>query len=227
MRDDPNALMIFAAGFGTRMAPLTDTVPKPLIPVAGKALLDHALDPAQALGLGPVAVNAHYRADQIVAALSGTDVTVLREEPEVLDTGGGLKAALAVLTGDAVMTMNADAVWNGPNPYAVLRAAWDPEAMDALLLCVPMARAWGRADAGDFTVRDGGRPVRGPGWVYCGAQIIKSAVIGAVPDRVFGLNRVWDELMDQDRLRVADYPGQWCDVGRPSSIPLAEEMLRV
>ncbi|MEL6609824.1 MAG: nucleotidyltransferase family protein [Pseudomonadota bacterium] len=229
MRDasPPSACMIFAAGFGTRMKPLTDTKPKPLIEVAGKTLLRHALDPAQAAGLGPIVVNAHYLAEQIVDAVAGEDINVSIETPNVRDTGGGLKHALQHLGAGPVLTMNSDAVWNGPNPYQVLIEAWRPGEMDALLLVCPMERAHGRDDAGDFTIGSDGRPTRGPGSVYCGAQIIKPAPVAEHLEDVFSLNRIWDKSMAQGRLYTCDYPGEWCDVGRPDAIPVAEAMLHV
>ena len=135
----PDALMLFAAGFGTRMGALTADRPKPLVEVAGKPLIDHALDLAE--GVGPLrrVANAHYRADQLAAHLDGRDVALSREEPEILDTGGGLRAALPLLGPDPVFALNTDAVWSGPNPLRLLAEAWDPERMDALLLCVPVA----------------------------------------------------------------------------------------
>lgn len=219
--------MIFAAGFGRRMAPLSDNRPKPLIEVAGKSLLRHALDPAREAKLSPVIVNAHYLADQIEASLSNDDVIVNREEPHVLDTGGGLKAVLADVPGEAVFTMNSDAVWTGRNPFLSLREAWLPADMDALVLCVPMARAVGRSDQGDFTVEPSARVTRGAGHVYTGAQIIKREFVAKHPEQKFSFNVLWDQMITRGRLYAVIHPGHWCDVGRPTSIPLAEAMVGV
>lgn len=226
MRDDPRACMIFAAGFGTRMAPLTDTRPKPLIEVAGKTLLQHALNPARAAGLAPIVVNAHYRAADVTAALAQSDVAVSFEAEKILDTGGGLKKALPLLGAGPVFTMNSDAVWAGPNPFDVLGSGWRA-GFDALLLCAPMVRAAGRSDAGDFSIASDGTFTRGPGFVYTGAQILRTERVAAYPDDVFSLNRIWDDMMETGTIRAAIYPGQWCDVGRPSSIPLAESLVHV
>ncbi|MEL6914408.1 MAG: nucleotidyltransferase family protein [Pseudomonadota bacterium] len=215
--------MIFAAGLGTRMAPLTEARPKPLIEVAGQTLLHHALRPAQAAGLAPIVVNAHYKAAQIEAALAPEPVTVLLEDT-LLDTGGGLKNALPALGPGPVFTMNSDAVWDGPNPFEVLREGWR-DGLEALLLCVPVARARGREDIGDFAMDTAGRLRRGPGVVYTGAQIIDGAVVAAEPGDVFSFNPLWDAMIARDTLRAALYPGHWCDVGRPASIALAEEMV--
>lgn len=217
-------LMVFAAGFGTRMQPLTNTMPKPLIPVAGKPLIRHALDPAYEAGLSPIVVNAHYKADMIATHLRDDPVHLQNEQPEVLETGGGMKKALPLLGQDPVATMNSDAVWDGPNPFEVLKSAWDPTRMEALVLCCPIERCLGRTDTGDFTLTDG-HITRGPGVVYVGAQIIKTDRVSAHPEPIFSFNVLWDQMIQDRTLFGVNYPGRWCDVGRPSSIPLAEGML--
>ena len=221
----PDAVMLFAAGFGTRMGALTADRPKPLIEVAGQPLIDHAL--ALADGFGPLrwVANAHYRADQLEAHLAPRDVTVSREDPEILDTGGGLRHALPLLDADPVFTLNTDAVWSGPNPLRLLAKAWDPARMDALLLCVPLGNAVGRKGGGDFDILDDGRLSRGGDLVYTGAQIVKTKALHAVAEPVFSLNVIWNQMAEQGRLCGLPYPGQWCDVGHPDGIRLAEEML--
>lgn len=224
MPDAPRALMLFAAGLGTRMAPLTRRRPKPLVEVAGKPLIDHALDQAAGLGLAPILANTHYLAPMLEAHLAPRGVITLREA-ELLDTGGGLKNALPQLPGEAVFTLNTDAVWTGPSPLATLAAHWDSRRMDALLILVPRDRALGHAGAGDFALEGEGRLARGGGFVYGGAQIIARAAVEAVEGRVFSLNRVWDALAAKGRLCGVIHPGGWCDVGRPQSIALAEALL--
>ena len=221
----PDAVMLFAAGFGTRMGALTADRPKPLIEVAGKTLLDHALD--LTAGIPTRVVNAHYLSDQIENHLAGTGVHVSNEQPEILDTGGGLRHALPILGAHPVYSLNTDAVWSGPNPLELLRAAWAPERMDALLLCVPLARAVGRKGGGDFTLRDDGQLTRTGDMVYTGAQIIKTEGLHAIPDRVFSLNRLWGVQAGAGRLFGLPYPGHWCDVGHPEGIAMAERMLNV
>ncbi len=217
--------MIFAAGFGTRMGALTADRPKPLIKVSGRTLLDHALLQAEGQAIRRIAVNAHYRAAQIVSHLKDRpDVTVLHE-PELLDTGGGLRAAIPVLQDGAVFTLNSDAVWTGPNALATLRAAWEPRRMDALALLVPVDRAVGHTRNGDFRMAANGRLSRGPGLVYTGAQIINTARLADIPDRVFSFNALWDVLIAEGRLFGTVHSGGWCDVGQPESIALAEDML--
>lgn len=225
MRHDPDALMIFAAGFGTRMGSLTKTRPKPLIEVAGKPLIDHALDLAVPVAPRNIVINTHYLPAMLESHLSGRGVTVIHETPEILDTGGGLKNARAALGTGPAYTLNADAVWKGPNPLDALQAAWCPDEMGALLLLVPQARARGHKGEGDFVLAENGRLTRGPGLVYSGAQIIDPALTAAMPERVFSLNLVWNALMEQGRLHGIAYEGDWCDVGSPEGITRAEDML--
>lgn len=225
MRDNPRSVMMFAAGFGTRMGELTATRPKPLIPVAGKALIDHALDLVQSFGPDRIVANLHYRPDQIEAHLAGRGVQFSLETPEILETGGGLRAALPLLSKGPVFTMNTDAIWRGPNPLSLLARHWDPAEMDALLLCVPKSHALGHEGPGDFMIDPDGRVTRGPGHVYSGVQIIKTDRLAEIPDRKFSLNLLWDDMLQRRRLFATAYPGQWCDVGQPQSIPLAERLL--
>ncbi|SEN12318.1 MobA-like NTP transferase domain-containing protein [Loktanella fryxellensis] len=219
----PFPIMLFAAGLGTRMAPLTDRMPKPLIPVAGRTLLDHALALTDLPGIGPRVVNVHYRADMIRAHLTGRDVILSPEDP-LLETGGGLRHALPLLGDGPVMTLNTDAIWRGPNPLAQLATAWAPE-MEALLLLVPQNRVQGYSGAGDFVPDAAGRLTRGPGLIYTGAQILRTSTLQDVAADAFSLNLVWDAMIARGGLFGLVYPGRWCDVGRPASIPLAEALL--
>ncbi|MEM9869674.1 MAG: nucleotidyltransferase family protein [Pseudomonadota bacterium] len=218
-------LMLFAAGFGTRMGALTAHRPKPLIDVAGQALIDHAMALAEDAGITRIVSNLHYRPEMLEAHLANRSVHTIRETPDILDTGGGLRNALPVLGSDTVMTLNSDAVWAGPNPLTQLIDAWDPTRMDALLLCVPMAQVHGRTGSGDFTLRPDGQIVRGPDAVYAGAHILKTARVHDMPDTAFSLNVVWNEMAEDQRLYGLRYEGHWCDVGHPGGIAEAEAML--
>ncbi|WP_238366416.1 nucleotidyltransferase family protein [Mesobacterium pallidum] len=221
----PDTVMLFAAGFGTRMGALTADRPKPLIPVAGQPLLDHALRLTDQPFITRRVVNAHYHADQIERHLAGRDVAVSTERPEILDTGGGLRAALPLTGPGPLFTMNTDTVFDGPNPLGWLRDAWQPDRMDALLILIDPARALGRKGAGDFDL-DGQRLKRGTQWIYGGIQILKTDGLAAIPDRAFSLNRLWDQMASRGRLCGLPYPGRWCDVGHPEGIALAESLLR-
>jgi MurNAc alpha-1-phosphate uridylyltransferase len=226
----PGAVMIFAAGLGTRMGELTRDRPKPLIEVAGRPLIDHALALVRDAGIARIVVNAHAHADQIRAHLARVAPDALvSEEPERLETGGGLKAALPLLGPGPVFTLNADMVWRGENPLRALAAAWRPTT-GALLAVVPRAAAIGHSGPGDFFRAEDGRLARRgdapiADFVYAGAQIIDPAPVAAVPERVFSLNPVWDRLIAEGRLEGLPYPGGWVDVGRPEGIALAEAEL--
>lgn len=229
MRHPPFALMLFAAGFGTRMGRLTAACPKPLLRVAGRALIDHALALADQAGVGRKVVNLHYLPDQLAAHLSPRrDVALAWERDEILETGGGLRAALPLLGPGPVFTLNSDAVWTGANPLARLRAAWDGARMDALLLLAPTERALGHSGSGDFVLDAAGRISRANGalgLVYLGAQIIRTDGLAAIPDRVFSLNLLWDRLIAEGRAFGVVHDGGWCDVGHPENIALAEALL--
>lgn len=225
MRDSPQAVMLFAAGFGTRMGALTADRPKPLIPVAGRALIDHALDLVEGAAIPQRVANLHYRAEMLAAHLAGRNVQLSIEAPDILETGGGLRHALPLMGAGPVFTLNTDAIWQGPNPLVLAQQAWDPDTMDALLVCIPPAQAVGHAGAGDFTPDATGRLTRGPGLIYGGAQIIKTDMLEQIPEQVFSLNLLWDRMLAQGRLFGLRYPGKWCDVGRPEGIDMAERMI--
>lgn len=217
--------MIFAAGFGTRMQHLTKDRPKPLIPVSGRALIDHTLALVEPLYPPKIVVNLHYMPDQLEAHLADRNVTTIIEAPDILDTGGGLRNALPVLGPDPVLTTNSDAVWAGPNPLQQIMAAWDPAQMDALLMCVPLSHVHGRIAGGDFRIDTAGRLHRGGDVVYGGIQMVKTDRLHNIEDNAFSLNVIWNQMARDNRLFGCSYPGHWCDVGHPGGIAIAEEML--
>ena len=226
MRHPTFPLMLFAAGLGTRMGALTANRPKPLIEVAGRPLIDHALEIADGAGVNPIVVNLHYLSGQIRAHLSGRGSVRFSDETDrILETGGGLRAALPFLGAGPVITLNTDAVWTGDNPLSALAQAWDPARMDALLLLVPRETATGHSGQGDFDRDAEGRLTRGRSLVYTGAQILNPAALHDIPDAVFSLNRLWDIYDGKGRLFGLVHGGGWCDVGRPESIALAERMI--
>ncbi len=226
MRQSPDALMLFAAGFGTRMGALTADCPKPLLTVAGQTLIDHALGLADAAGIRRKVVNLHYLPDRLAAHLSHRpDVALSREAPLILETGGGLRHALPLLGDGPVFTLNSDVVWTGPNPLQTLRAAWDPDRMDALLLLLPTAAASGHGGGGDFALTADGRIRRGRDQVYLGAQIIRTDALADFPEPAFSLNRLWDRMIAAGRSYGTLHPGGWCDVGTPDGLARAERLL--
>lgn len=223
---DPCPLMIFAAGFGTRMGALTADRPKPMLEIAGRRLIDRAIDLGEAAGCAPIVANTHYRAEVLAPVLAARDVTVSHEAARILDTGGGLKATLPRLKQGRIATLNPDAVWSGPNPLrSLLDAPW-PHGAGALLLLVPGDRAVARTPPGDFAMDAAGRLVRGGPHVYTGAQLIEADAVRAIPDEVFSLNAVWDALAAEGRLYGLLHTGRWCDVGHPEGLRTAEALLR-
>ena len=220
--------LILAAGFGTRMKALTKDRPKPLIKVAGKTLLDHALDVAQGAGISSVAVNGHYRADQIAAHLADKDVRFVEEQPDILDSGGAIKNAMHQTDARVLATLNADNVWAGPNPLSTLCAHFEAAKMGALLLLTAVDHAVGRDYGDDLSMdREGrlgfGKP-DGP-FVYTGAQILDPTPAVTDPRDVFSLRDVWADLASEGRLFGLVYPGRWADVGHPGGIAEAEAMV--
>lgn len=226
MTGPPKTVMLFAAGFGTRMGALTQHRPKPLIKVGGTALIDHALSLARQINPSVIVANTHYKADQMESHLRPLDVVLSPEQPDILETGGGLKAALPLLGPDPVFTMNTDALWRGPNPLQLLIKAWNPLRMDALLMCIPAQATLGHEGSGDFALSTTGCVQRGSGFVYGGVQIIRTEGLSDIHDQVFSLNLLWDQMLERDRLFALSYPGNWCDVGHPEGLNIAEKLLR-
>jgi len=224
--------MILAAGFGTRMRPLTDHCPKPLLKVVGRPMIDLALDRAMAAGVQRAVVNLHYLGHMIRAHLAGRTaprVLFSEELPDILDTGGGIVQALPLLGSDPFYVINSDAVWAGQNPLDALAAAWDARRMDALLLLVPRARARGYTRPGDFFLdAEGATPTwRGEAEVapivYTGAAILAPGVFAGAPSGPFPL---WQALTDWSRVAAVTYPGEWVDVGTPAGLAEAEAALQ-
>ncbi|WP_424977131.1 nucleotidyltransferase family protein [Leisingera sp. S232] len=225
MLRSPEAVMLFAAGFGTRMRELTRDKPKPMIEVAGQPLVAHALTLAKAVEPARIAANLHYKPEPLKAFLEPENVLLSHEAPAILDTGGGLRHALPLLGDGPVFTMNTDAIWKGPNPLQLARDAWKPEQMDALLVCVPTERTVGRTGSGDFSADAAGRISRGGNLVYGGVQILKTDGLHQIDEQVFSLNVLWNKMAADNRLFALEYPGRWCDVGHPEGITLAEELI--
>jgi N-acetyl-alpha-D-muramate 1-phosphate uridylyltransferase len=221
--------MILAAGLGTRMGPLTASRPKPLIPVAGKPLIDHALEVAKSAGTRRIVVNTHYLADQLAAHLDHAGVQISHEADRLLETGGGLRAALPLLGPGPVAILNSDGIWTGGNPLGQLAAAWDGARMETLLLLLPVDKTLGHGTAGDFRLDGHGRLSRGQGGedqVYIGAAIIKPDRLFGIEAQAFSLNRIWDGMIAAGTAFGVVHDGRWCDVGSPAGIVAAEGLLQ-
>ncbi|MFS4581656.1 nucleotidyltransferase family protein [Phaeobacter sp. C3_T13_0] len=219
--------MIFAAGLGTRMRHLTQHQPKPMIPVAGRPLIDRALDLARGIKPPVIVANTHYKSTVLHRHLANSEVVISHEQPKILDTGGGLRQALPLLGTNAgpVYTMNPDVIWRGLNPLSLLQKAWDPARMDALLTCIPIGRSIGRVGGGDFHTDEEGRLHRTGDLVYGGVQLLRTDRLAEIEKTAFSLNALWDLMAHDNRLFALEYPGHWCDVGTPEGIPLAEELI--
>lgn len=218
--------MIFAAGLGSRMGKLVTTRPKPLIPVAGKPLIDHAIALARDADIAPIVANLHYQHETLARHLTKQGISQSLELPDLLDTGGGLRNALPLLGDGPVFTLNSDAAWLGPNPLSLLVNAWDATRMDGLMMLIAPENTLGHAGKGDFSLDENGALSRGGQWVYSGAQIIKTAALHTIHERAFSLNKLWNTMLEGRRLYGTTYPGSWCDVGTPQGVDLAETMLR-
>lgn len=228
----PDTIIIFAAGHGTRMAKLTKTRPKPLIPVAGKPLIDHALDLVERAGIPHKLVNTHYLGQMIAEHLKPhPDIVISHEAGAALETGGGLKHALPQLGPDPVFTLNSDAIWTHGNPLRELSQVWQPDQMAALLSVVPLENATGHTGRGDFNRDASGRLTRfvpddGPAYVYTGAQILRTELIAQTSQSRFSFNLIWDQMIANGQLYGCVHPGGWADVGTPQGIELAEALLK-
>jgi len=228
--------MLMAAGLGKRMRPLTATRPKPLVRVAGKALIDHALNRLEAGGIERVIVNVHYLADTVEAHLASRkgdmDILISDERAKLLETGGGLMKAAPLLGDDPFLCANSDNLWiDGPrDSIAILSALWDDDRMDALLLLVPHARASCHSGVGDFHMDAMGRITRRrPGrlapFVFTGIQIMSPRLLRDAPGEVFSTNIFWDRAIAAGRLYGVSHQGLWFDVGTPQAIPQVEAVL--
>lgn len=233
----PVTAMVMAAGLGKRMRPLTATRPKPLVELAGKALLDHVFDRLRGAGVARAVVNVHYLADALEAHLAnrvhGIEVIVSDERAELLETGGGLMKAKALLGDAPFLVVNSDNYWvDGPtDAIRLLARHWDDAAMDALLLLVPLARAHNHGGQGDFYLdghgRITGRRKRGrlAPFVYSGVQILSPRVLVDAPAGAFSTNLFWDRAIAAGRAFGVVHQGLWFDIGTPGAIPRTEALL--
>lgn len=228
----PHTAMVLAAGLGTRMRPLTDDRPKPLVEVSGKALIDRVLAPLALAGVKRIVVNVHYLADQIEAHMARElpfEVVISDERGEVLETGGGIAKARGLLGDDPVFVLNTDAFWapEAAEPLLALADAFDPETEDERLLLADTGRALGFDGPGDFFLGDDGRLARrgeapcAP-WAYAGIRIIKPQVYDGRPVERFSAVKVWDELIASGRIRGLKLDAFWLHVGDPSALRDAE-----
>lgn len=226
--------MVLAGGYGERMRPLTNGTPKPLVPLAGRALIDHVLDRLAAAGVETAVVNVHYLPEQIEAHLrkraNRLPKTIVSDErPLLLDTGGGAKKALPLLGAGAFFIHNSDSVWaEGVTPALphMLRL-WDPSRMDCLLLLAPLTTSIGYAARGDFDMAPDGRLTRRGErqvvpFAFAGVSLCTARLFEDAPEGPFSLNVLWDRALAKRRLFGVRLDGRWMHVGTPEALAEAE-----
>ncbi len=231
----PGKAMVLAAGLGTRMRPLTDNLPKPLIRIAGKTLLDHALDIVIQAKIETAVVNVHYLADQIETHLDqrGSPIILISDERrKLLNSGGGIKAALPLLGKKPFLILNADTFWLDAQKSSVQKMAefWADSQMDILLLLAPLSSAVGFDGAGDFFMDGENRLARrgdaeSAPFAYAGAAILAPFIFDDEKQQAFNLNRQFDAAIANKRLYGIVLDGLWLHVGTPAAIVSAEQAI--
>lgn len=226
--------MVLAAGLGKRMRPLTATMPKPLVRVAGKALIDHALDQLVVAGIEHAVINVHYLPDALEAHVKMRETPTIRisdEREQLLETGGGMVHAKHLLP-DPFYCINSDNIWmDAPsNALQELSHNWDPEHMDALLLLVPQRGAKNYKGKGDFHMDGYGkisrrRSGRIAPFIYSGIQIVSHRLLRDAPEGPFSTNILWDRAIAECRLYGFGFEGLWFEVGAPDMIKPTEAFL--
>ena len=226
--------MLLAAGLGTRMRPLTADMPKPLLSLAGKPLMEHALDRIEEAGIEEVVVNAHWFPDQVAAILDRREkphTTLIREET-LLETGGGVKNALPLLGDDPFLIVNGDAYWlDGPrSTIEALASRFDDASMDALLLVIRTAAVPGEVGRGDFMLDPLGRPRRPKEremvpYLFGGIQIVHPRLFKDAPEGAFSMNILWDKALEAERLYSVVHDGAWFHLSTPRDLVVAEAAL--
>jgi MurNAc alpha-1-phosphate uridylyltransferase len=226
--------MVLAAGYGTRLKPLTDRVPKPLVPVAGKPMIQYALDRLQACGIEEVIINVSHLKEQLAAWLAGCkNLTVrLSEEAEPLETGGGLKKALPLLGNEPVFTINSDIIWmdEGESALDRLTRHWDDAKMDFLLLAQPKSRAVGHDRGEDHLFIKPGNTIDwnqpDAPYIIAGIGIFHPRVLREAPDGKFSVKILWHRALAQNRLFCLPHHGRWFQTGTLADIKKAEAHLK-
>lgn len=223
--------MVLAAGLGLRMRPLTETTAKPLLRLQGRSLLDRALDRLEAAGVAQAVVNAHWQADQVVAAVAGrrAPAIILQREEDLLETGGGVARALPLLGTAPFVVANGDSVTlDGPTPaLGRMAALFDPARMDGLLLVVRTAQVDGEVGRGDFHLDPMGR-VRRPKelelapYIFSGLQILAPGLFADAPGGAFSLNLLYDRAIAAGRLYAMVHDGIWFHLSTPADLERAE-----
>jgi N-acetyl-alpha-D-muramate 1-phosphate uridylyltransferase len=234
-KDRVTRAMIMAAGLGTRMRPLTNDRPKPLVEVRGKALIDHAVDRLVQAGVTMIVVNLHYRSEMLKAHLAKRRDVEIRfsEEPDtLLGTGGGIIKALPNFEGKPFFVHNSDSIWVEGIGHALerMQTIWNPHEMDALLMLASMVTALGFEGTGDFLLDAEGHIARVPEarvspFAYPGVQIVHPRIFDDAPQGAFSMNLLWDRAIEKGRLYGMRLDGVWMHVGTADAVKEAEDFL--
>lgn len=225
--------MILAAGRGERMRPLTDTTPKPMIPVAGRSMLDRSMDRLQTHGIRNIVINVHHLGEQIADHIGAGRAHIVRED-RLLETGGSVKNALPLLGDEPFFVLNGDGLWtDGPTPMlSRLAAAWNPARMDALLLLYPLADTVGReaSDRGDYFLEDGGKARHrgsepGAPYLFASVSICDARLFRNAPEGPFSLVKLWHRAQASGHLYGMVHDGRWFHVGTPQALADVEAVL--
>lgn len=223
--------MVLAAGLGQRMRPLTNTLPKPLIPVAGKSMLERTFEHLKGSGISKVVVNTHYLAPLIEEIVkTHYPETLISHEEILLETGGGIKKALPLLGEDAFFTLNGDSVWSHSQSLQEMKKVWDEERMDALLLLITREKACGYEGRGDFFMFPEGRLARlgqapSAPYAYIGVQLVSPRLFKDAPEGTFSLNVLWNKALEKGRLYGLVHQGEWFHISTPEDLQKYEPMV--
>lgn len=229
----PETAMVLGAGYGKRMRPLTDRMPKPLVPVAGRPLIDHVLDRLVDLGVTRTVVNVHYLADQLeqhLATRRQPQIIMSDERGRLLDTGGGIVKALPALAADTFLVHNSDSIWleGSQSNLARLAEAFDDDRMDCMMLLAPTATSLGYAGCGDFDLQADGSVSRradtaSAEYVFAGVSIMRTSLLYGRAPLPFSLNVPWDDAIAAGRLYGMPLEGTWMHIGTLDALKQAEE----
>jgi N-acetyl-alpha-D-muramate 1-phosphate uridylyltransferase len=231
----PKSAIVLAAGLGTRMRPYNGQIPKPLVAVGGKSLIDYGLDRLADAGVEQAVVNVHHLADAVehhLATRRKPLIVISDEREELLGTGGGIAKALPQLGDAPFFLVNSDTLWlDGVKPnFARLAGNFDPNSMDALLLLAPTTGSLGYEGRGDYAMLPDGRLRRRAAeevvpFIYAGAAILAPALFAAAPTGAFPLTRLFDRAGEKGRLFGLRLEGVWMHVGTPEAVAAAEAAL--
>jgi N-acetyl-alpha-D-muramate 1-phosphate uridylyltransferase len=231
----PTRAMIMAAGLGTRMRPLTNDRPKPLVQVRGKALIDHAIDRLVQTGVKMIVVNVHHHADMLKSHLAkrkDVEIRISDESDQLMDSGGGIAKALHHFEGEPFFTHNSDSIWVEGTGHALerLKARWNPDAMDSLMLLSPTVTAVCYEGRGDFMMDAEGHLARVPEqrvapFVWIGVQILHPRLFDGAPKGKFSINPLWDRAIEKGRLYGIRLDGVWMHIDRPEAVRESEDFL--